>query len=75
LSRYDQAYARSHRAEGANLGDSIVGFDEYHHKYAGGRERDWFLTGVSPRRQSLTIYIMPGFDRSPELMKIARWSS
>ena len=39
-------------------GDSIVGFGEYRYKYASGREGDWFLTGFSPRKQALTLYIM-----------------
>ena len=42
-------------------GDSIVGFGNYHYKYESGREGDFFLTGFSPRKQNLTIYIMPGF--------------
>ena len=49
-------------------GDSIVGFGSYHYKYASGREGDWFLTGFSPRKQNLTLYIMPGFDRYASLM-------
>lgn len=49
-------------------GSSIVGFGSYHYKYASGREGDWFLTGFSPRKQSLTLYIMAGFDRYDELM-------
>ena len=43
-------------------GGSIVGFGDYHYKYASGRQGDWFLTGFSPRKQSLTIYIMAGFE-------------
>ena len=43
-------------------GVSIVGFGEYHYKYASGREGDWFLAGFSPRRQSLTLYIMGYLD-------------
>lgn len=39
-------------------GDSIVGFGDYHYKYASGREGDWFQVGFSPRKQNLTIYIM-----------------
>jgi hypothetical protein len=39
-------------------GSSIVGFGDYHYKYASGREGDWFLCGFSPRKQSLTIYVM-----------------
>lgn len=50
-------------------GDSIVGFGSYHYKYASGREGDWMLTGFSPRKQNLTIYIMSGFDEYQELME------
>jgi len=39
-------------------GDSIVGFGDYHYKYASGREGDWFQVGFSPRKQNLTIYVM-----------------
>jgi hypothetical protein len=49
-------------------GDSIVGFGNYHYCYESGREGDWFLTGFSPRAQSLTLYIMSGFDQYDELM-------
>ena len=49
-------------------GGSIVGFGSYHYRYASGREGDWFLTGFSPRKQDLTIYIMSGFDRYNELL-------
>jgi hypothetical protein len=49
-------------------GDSIVGFGSYHYKYKSGREGDWFLTGFSPRKQSLTLYIMSGFDEYDALL-------
>ncbi len=49
-------------------GDSIVGFGSYHYTYASGREGDWMVTGFSPRKQSLTLYIMPGFEKYPDLM-------
>jgi len=42
-------------------GTSIVGFGNYHYKYNSGREGDWFITGFSPRKENLTIYIMPGY--------------
>jgi hypothetical protein len=48
-------------------GDSIVGFGRYHYRYESGREGDWFLTGFSPRKQNLTLYIMSGFDQYEEL--------
>lgn len=50
-------------------GPSIVGFGNYHYKYASGREGDFFLTGFAPRKQALTIYIISGFKLEPELME------
>lgn len=50
-------------------GDGIVGFGSYHYKYASGREGDWFLTGFAARKQSLTLYIMAGFDQYNHLME------
>ncbi len=49
-------------------GSSIVGFGQYHYRYASGREGDSALTGFSPRKQNLTLYIMGGFDNYGELM-------
>ncbi|MEM7113222.1 MAG: DUF1801 domain-containing protein [Chloroflexota bacterium] len=43
-------------------GTSIIGFGSYHYKYESGREGDMPLVGFSPRKQSMTVYIMPGFD-------------
>ena len=43
-------------------GPSMVGFGDYHYRYESGREGDIFLTGFSPRKQSLSLYIMAGFD-------------
>ena len=50
-------------------GPSIVGFGSYHYKYASGHEGDWPLSAFSPRKKDLTLYIMMGFDKTPELMK------
>ena len=50
-------------------GPSIVGYGTYHYKYASGREGDFLLTGFSPRKQALTVYVMPGFARYDALMK------
>lgn len=50
-------------------GTSIVGFGSYHYKYASGREGDAPLTGFSPRKQNLTLYLMGGFEQHDDLMK------
>lgn len=49
-------------------GESIIGFGRYHYKYASGREGDMFLTGFSPRKKNLTLYIMSGFDMYNSLL-------
>jgi len=50
-------------------GGSIVGFGEYHYVYASGQEGDWPVTGFSPRKTSLSLYIMAGFDNYGPLME------
>lgn len=50
-------------------GSSIVGFGSYRYKGASGREGDWLLTGFSPRKENLTLYIMGGFDLHKDLLK------
>ncbi len=50
-------------------GTSIVGFGSYHYKGKSGREGDWMLTGFSPRKQNLTLYLMGGFDTHAALLE------
>ena len=45
-------------SQGVLWGTSIIGFGDYHYKYASGREGDWFLTGFSPRKNALILYLM-----------------
>ncbi|MGH8958048.1 MAG: DUF1801 domain-containing protein [Acidimicrobiia bacterium] len=49
-------------------GESIVGFGNYHYKYASGREGDAAIIGFSPRKQNLTIYLASGFVGYDELL-------
>lgn len=57
------------KEEPAMWGDSIVGFGSYHYKSERSKqEGDWFITGFSPRKQNLTLYIMPGISRYKELV-------
>ena len=55
-------------------GPSIIGFGDYHYKYASGRENDWFMTGFSPRVQNITLYSMGGFD-SELLKKLGKYKT
>jgi Domain of unknown function (DU1801) len=50
-------------------GTNIVGFGSYKYKYESGREGEWFLTGFSPRKQDLTLYINGGFEDHDDLIQ------
>ena len=49
-------------------GPTIIGFGDYHYKYDSGREGDMFLTGFSPRKQNLSLYVMDGFEGRDDLL-------
>ena len=49
-------------------GTSIVGFGNYHYRYASGREGDFFETGFAPRKRALTLYVMAGFSQYEALL-------
>jgi len=54
-------------------GTNIVGFGTYRYKYASGREGDWPVVAFAPRKNDLTLYVMPGFDRlAGHLAKLGR---
>ena len=62
-------------------GGSIVWFGSYHYKSdRSTQEWDWPLTGFSPRKLNISIYIMPGINNYPELLdslgkcKVSKWS-
>jgi Domain of unknown function (DU1801) len=50
-------------------GNGTVGFGVFHYKSERSRqEGDWYMAGFSPRKQNLTVYIMPGFGAYSDLM-------
>src|ERR1044071_2782914 len=54
---------------------TIVGFDSYHYVDEKGREGDWLLVGMSPRKGTLTLYILGGWDHNAELLaKLGKYS-
>ena len=51
-------------------GSSIIGFGKYRYKSERSKqEGDWPLTGFSPRKQALTLYLMTGVSNHKELLK------
>ncbi len=54
-------------------GSSIVGFGKYHYKsQKSSQEGDWMLVGFSPRKQSLSLYILHGNNNSSLLEKLGK---
>jgi Domain of unknown function (DU1801) len=56
------------KTEARMWGDSIVGFGTYHYVGKSGREGDWFVTGLSPRKQNLTLYMLGGWEPHKALL-------
>lgn len=50
-------------------GASIIGFGSYTYTYASGQTGDWPIAGFSPRKQALTLYVMPGFEKDADILK------
>jgi hypothetical protein len=54
-------------------GPSIIGYGQYHYTYDSGRSGDFLATGFSPRKSSLSVYIMPGYaDFGPILARLGK---
>lgn len=59
--------------EPAMWGTSIVGFGTWRYRYASGREGLWPRAGFSPRKQSLTLYVLSGKkEEKPLLEKLGK---
>ncbi|MCA1749390.1 MAG: DUF1801 domain-containing protein [Parasphingopyxis sp.] len=57
-------------------GPAIVGFGSYHYKYDSGREGDFLLTGFSPRKSAISLYIMDGYqDRGEILSRLGKYKT
>ena len=54
-------------------GPSIIGYGRYRYKYESGREGEFMMTGFSPRKSNLSIYILPGYlDLGEKLSRLGR---
>jgi hypothetical protein len=60
------------RASPRMWGPTIIGFDQVHYVYPTGREGDIPLSGFSPRKQALVIYLGPGIDNKALLAKLGK---
>jgi len=50
-------------------GPSIIGFGEYHYKYASGREGDMLLVGFSPHKANMALYVSGSISENDPLRK------
>jgi hypothetical protein len=49
--------------------NNMIGYGTYHYKSErSSQEGDWPLTGFSPRKQYLAVYIMPGVNNYKDLL-------
>ena len=54
-------------------GPTIIGYGQYHYTYESGRIGDFLATGFSPRKASLSIYVMPGYaEFGPILARLGK---
>jgi Domain of unknown function (DU1801) len=49
-------------------GPAIIGFGQYHYKYESGHEGDICLTGFSPRKANLSLYVLARFPGQEDLL-------
>ena len=49
---------------------NIVGFGTYKYRYANGKEMDRMLIAFSPRKQNITLYLMPNFEQLEEFQTL-----
>lgn len=54
--------------KGRMWGPAIIGFGDRIYKYPDGREMDWMVTGFSPRKQNLTLYVICSSPKQPALL-------
>lgn len=50
-------------------GTSIIGFGSYHYKYNSGHEGDAPLTGFSPRKDAIALYLAQEYEGKEELLQ------
>lgn len=49
-------------------GPSIIGFGNYHYKYASGHEGDAPILGFSPRKSAISLYVFSDTEKSRQLL-------
>jgi hypothetical protein len=50
-------------------GSSIIGFGNYHYKYASGHEGEAPILGFSPRKSAISLYVFTGLEEHTHLLE------
>lgn len=61
-------FAKTMRQVPRMWGGAIVGYGDYSYVGRSGRSGDWFLGGFSPRKGTLTLYMLGGWAHDPALL-------
>ena len=61
-------YARITGFKARMWGPTIIGFGRYEYKYESGRTGASLAAGFSPRKTSLSLYIMPGYQDYDDIL-------
>ena len=64
-----EMFKRVTKEEPKMWGSAIIGFGKTMIKYSDGRELDWPAAAFSPRKQNLTLYVMPGTQKQEKLLE------
>ena len=60
--------------EAPRMWATMIGFGDYHYRYASGHEGDVFLVGFASRRPDLVIYLLCGLPaQKPLLAKLGKY--
>lgn len=57
------------KEEAKMWGTSIIGFGNYHYKYASGHEGDMCIVGFSPRKQNISLYLCGPLAEQKDLLE------
>ena len=68
-TRLVEIFRKITRSEPKMWGPAIIGFGSRVLKYESGREFDWMEAAFSPRKGTLTLYVLNGFPEQDELLK------
>ncbi len=63
-------FTEATKEKAALWNNAVIGFGTFHYQSEKSKQAgDWFMTGFSPRKQYITVYIIPGVKKYAELLK------